>query len=209
MNSARHGGGPRARGDVRWFGSSRTGGPFQVCVGSFGGASAVHEHTRARARARARPRCTLQHTIPWSCTYTTPAHFCTCTLIEGGMVNLENEISTRSKHRTHSTSATEHRGTLLGMQPHHRADLYMCTCTHTVLQSRILNHTVAMVHTALAMRTADAQAAVQCANMCCPGESEPFGSDRKWLSVGSNAHPHRSPASGLSSGRGRPAVSVT
>ena len=45
------------------------------------------------------------------------------------MVNLENEISTRSKHRTHSTSATEHRGTLLGMQPHHRADLYMCTCT--------------------------------------------------------------------------------
>ena len=46
------------------------------------------------------------------------------------MVNLENEISTRSKHRTHSTSATEHRGTLLGMQPHHRADLYICTCTH-------------------------------------------------------------------------------
>ena len=50
--------------------------------------------------------------------------------VEGGMVNLENEISTRSKHRTHSTSATEHRGTLLGMQPHHRADLYICTCTH-------------------------------------------------------------------------------
>ena len=46
------------------------------------------------------------------------------------MVNFENEISTRSKHRTHSTSATEHRGTLLGMQPHHRADLYICTCTH-------------------------------------------------------------------------------
>ena len=35
------------------------------------------------------------------------------------MVNLENEILTRSKHRTHSTSATEHRGTLLGMQPHY------------------------------------------------------------------------------------------
>ena len=51
-----------------------------------------------------------------------------------------------------------------------------------------------MVHTALAMRTADAQAAVQCANMCYPGESAPFGDDRKWLSVGSNAHPHRTPA---------------
>ena len=102
--------------------------------------------------------------------------------VEGGMVNLENEISTRSKHRTHSTSATEHKGTLLSMQPHHRTDLYICTCTHRFA----ITH---MVHTALAMRTADAQAAVQCANMCCPGESAPFGDDRKWLSVGSNAHP--------------------
>ena len=115
------------------------------------------------------------------------------------MVNLENEISTRSKHRTHSTSATEHRGTLLGMQPHHRADLYMCTCTHRFAITH-LNHTVAMVHTALAMRTADAQAAVQCANMCYPGESAPFGDDRKWLSVGSNAHPHRTPACAQSRG---------
>ena len=57
-----------------------------------------------------------------------------------------------------------------------------------------------MVHTALAMRTADAQAAVQCANMCYPGESAPFGDDRKWLSVGSNAHPHRTPACAQSRG---------
>ena len=106
------------------------------------------------------------------------------------MVNLENEISTRSKHRTHSTSATEHRGTLLGMQPHHRADLYICTCTHRFAITHSQPHrrySCMVVHTALAMRTADAQAAVQCANMCCPGESAPFGDDRKWLSVGSNA----------------------
>ena len=50
------------------------------------------------------------------------------------------------------------------------------------------------------MCTADAQAAVQCANICYPGESAPFGDDRKWLSVGSNAHPHRAPACAQSRG---------
>ena len=66
--------------NVRWFGSSGTGGPFPARVGSSGSACAAHAHTRARARARTRPRCTLQHTFPMHCTSTTTAHSCTCTL---------------------------------------------------------------------------------------------------------------------------------
>ena len=60
--------------------SSTTAEPFPARVGSFGGVCTAHAHTLAQARARARPLCTLQHTIPWSCTCSTPAHSCTCTL---------------------------------------------------------------------------------------------------------------------------------
>ena len=80
MHEARHGGCPRARGQVRWLHSSGTGGPFPARVGSSGSPCAAHTHTRARAHARARPRCTLQHTFSLHCTSTTTAHFCTCTL---------------------------------------------------------------------------------------------------------------------------------
>ena len=80
MHGARHGGCPRARGQVRWLHSSGTGGPFPARVGSFGSPCAAHAHTRARAHARVRPRCTLQHTFPQHCTSTTTAHFCTCKL---------------------------------------------------------------------------------------------------------------------------------
>ena len=66
--------------NVRWFGSSGTGGPFPARVGSSGSACAAHAHMRARAHTRARPRCTLHHTFPLHCTSTTTAHFCTCTL---------------------------------------------------------------------------------------------------------------------------------
>ena len=66
--------------NVRWSGSSTTGGPFPARVGAFGSPCTAHAHTRARAHARARPRCTLQNTIPLHCTSTTTAHFCTCTL---------------------------------------------------------------------------------------------------------------------------------
>ena len=66
--------------NVRWSGSSTTGGPFPARVGAFGSPCAAHAHTRARAHARVRPRCTLQHTFPQHCTSTTTAHFCMCTL---------------------------------------------------------------------------------------------------------------------------------
>ena len=66
--------------NVRWSGSSTTGGPFPARVGAFGSPCAAHAHTRARAHARARPRCTLQHTFPQHCTSTTTAHFCMCKL---------------------------------------------------------------------------------------------------------------------------------
>ena len=66
--------------NVRWFGSSTTGGPFPARVGAFGSPCAAHAHARARAHAPTRPRCTLTHTFPWHCTNTTTAHFCTCKL---------------------------------------------------------------------------------------------------------------------------------
>jgi len=51
----RHGGCPRARGEVRvrHLCSSTTGGPFPVWVGSFGSTCAAHAHTRARASTHA------------------------------------------------------------------------------------------------------------------------------------------------------------
>ena len=66
--------------NVRWSGSSATGGPFPARVGAFGSPCAAHAHTRARTHVPTRPRCTLPHTFPWHCTSTTTAHFCTCKL---------------------------------------------------------------------------------------------------------------------------------
>ena len=117
MHEARHGGCPRARGQVRWLHSSGTGGPFPARVGSSGSPCAAHTHTRARAHARARPRCTLQHTFPLHCTSTTTAHFCTCKLTGAHRSGASGRGGRRRARHGRARPKSWHREPQRGLQP--------------------------------------------------------------------------------------------
>ena len=90
---------------------------FPARVGSFGSACAAHAHTRARAHARARPQCTLQHTIPWSCTCSTPAHSCTCTLTRAPRRGAGGRGGRRRARHGRARPNLRRRGPPRGLQP--------------------------------------------------------------------------------------------
>ena len=96
---------------------STQGGPRPVAPGPSGSTCAAHNHTRARAHARARPRCTLQHTIPLHCTFTTHAHFCTCTMTYPPRRGAGGRSGRRRARQGGAAPTERHRGPPQGLQP--------------------------------------------------------------------------------------------